>query len=131
MNETFEFTPPATRAYTYLNQLYPGKVSRETPPAEGYSPSRDELIIIKTGGGSGANNYQLFDARLSFDVRAPTTAAAEALAYNVARDLREWSWREDHVYLQGEAVPVWDPDPETRVPAYTWTCSFTFKSTIR
>lgn len=130
MAETFRFTPPATRAYRYLNRFYPGKVARETPPA-GYTPTTDEVIIVKTGGGAGAHTHQLYDARISFEVRAPTTARAEALAYEVDRDIREWEWREDHVYLQSDGVPVWDPDPETRAPAYTWTAAFTFKSTAQ
>lgn len=128
MAEISRFTPPATRAYRYLNGLYPGKVFRETPPA-GYEPAGDEVIIVKTGGGAGAHTHQLFDALLSFDVRAPTSARAEALAYQVEKSVREWEWVEDRVYLRSSGVPVWDPAPETRTPAYTWTASFTFKST--
>lgn len=128
MAETFRFTPPVTRAYRYLDGLYPGLVARENPPA-GHNPATDEVIIIKTGGGAGAHTHQLFDARISFEVRAPTTARAEALAYEVERDIREWEWREDHVYIQSTGVPVWDPEPETRTPAYTWTAALTFKST--
>lgn len=130
MTETHSFTPPATRAYRYLNRAYPGKIYRETPPA-GYTPNADEIIIVKTGGGAGAHTHQLFDALLSFDVRAPTSAKAEALAYQVEKTIREWEWVEDHVYMRSSGVPTWDPDPETRTPAYTWTASFTFKSTVK
>lgn len=125
---TATYTPPVTRAYTYLNQKFPGIVEREHPPDD--NPGT-ELIIIKSAGGIGHHSHQLLNARLTFETRAPTAEAAEALAYRVHEAIRQWQWEEDRVYLVGRlGVPVWDPEPDERIPAYTWTAEFNFKGVI-
>lgn len=126
MIEVSSFTPPVTRAYRYLSQLYPGQVARETAPA-GYKPETGPLVIIKTGPGD-THTHQILDSLLSFEVQALTSAQAEALAFEVHRALRRWEWVEDRVYLRSAGTPVWDPEPDTRAPAYTWSMSFRFKA---
>lgn len=129
MTDTPVFIPPVTRAYRYLEGKFPGLVEREDPP-DGYDPTTTQLILVKSGGGSGVREHQLLDARLSFEVQAPDAAEAEALAFRVDEALRAWQWEEPGVYhLSHHGVPAWDPHPDTRTPAYTWSVEYSFKNT--
>lgn len=117
---------PVTEAYKYLDKLHPGLVEREDLP-DNYAPS-DTLILIRSGGGRGLHSTMVWGARLSFEVRAETSSEAEQLALMVEAELRNWEKANDYVYLAGtHGVPTWDPDPERRVPAYTWSMEFNFK----
>ncbi|MDO4919945.1 hypothetical protein [Kocuria sp.] len=126
----FVFESPVTLAYRYLNGFYPGRVAREDEPP-GYKPA-DLLIIVKSGGGAGVNHRQLSDARLSFEVRCADERTAEHTADRVHALLRDWPWRSDCVARTGtHGLPAWDPEPDRRIPAFTWTMEITFKSTTQ
>ena len=126
----YVFESAVTLAYRYLNGFYPGKVAREDEPP-GYKPT-DLLILIKAGGGAGVNRHQLADTRLTFEVRCADERAAETTANRVHALLREWPWRSDHVARTGvQGMPAWDPEPDRRIPAFTWTMEITVKSTTQ
>lgn len=128
MTNTYVMISPVTRAYKYLGKHYPGKVHREEVPDD-YKPS-DTVVLVRSGGGAGVHSKMLLDARLTFEVRAVTDGVAEKLALEVEALLRDWENRENFVYLRGlHGIPTWDPEPEQRIPAYTWSMEFTFKST--
>lgn len=130
MTERFIFPSHVSTAYKYFARALPGVlVARDEPPT-GWDKNTP-LVLIKDGGGGRIHHYQLADKRISFEVRAPDGEAADALANHVFNVMREWPEHDAPVYLTDRhlTMPAYDPLPEPRLPAYTWTVTVTLKST--
>lgn len=123
------YTPAVSRAYRYFSKNLPGVVvEREEEPTE-YDPVKP-LLIIKSAGGAGSHHHQLLNARLTFETRANTMREAEQIAYQVELLARTWETVEDRVYLRSTGLPVWNPEPDRHIPAYTMTFDYDFKGVI-
>lgn len=123
----FEFDDPVTRTMRYLNRFYPGQVVREEPDYEDYDKDA-LLILVRDGGGSGEYAYQLQDVRLTFEVRSGSQREAAQVANRVDALVRDWTFREGGVYYRGGfSRPLYQPEPERRIPAYLWTVNLAFR----
>lgn len=123
----FEFDDPVTLAMRYLNGFYPGRVSREEPDYEEYDKDA-LLILVRDGGGSGEYAYQLQDVRLTVEVRSGSQSEAAKVANRVDALVRDWTFREGGVYYRGGfSRPLYQPEPERRIPAYLWTVNLAFR----
>lgn len=123
----FEFDDPVTRTMRYLNRFYPGQVVREEPDYEDYDKDA-LLILVRDGGGSGEYAHQLQDVRLTFEVRSGSQREAAQVANRVDALVRDWTFREGGVYYRGGfSRPLYQPEPERRIPAYVWTVNLAFR----
>lgn len=123
----FEFGDPVTRAMKYLSGFNLGRVAREEPDYDDYDQDA-LLILVRDGGGSGEYAYQLQDVRLTLEVRSGSQREAAQVANRVDALVRDWTYREGGVYYRGAfSRPLYQPEPERRIPAYVWTVNLSFR----
>lgn len=123
---------PVARAITYLKQyLAPGDATAGphiTVP-DGWAWDK-LLIVVADTGGPGERDVVLDDAFLTVEVSAPDSVRASEVARRVHGLLKQWPYAQPGVHFRRTIQrPTFQPDDETRTPAYSMTVELTFRST--
>lgn len=118
MTAIIRLRDPVIEAIRYLSRWFPD-VQPEVPP--GWAWDR-ELVTVQDAGGSGEYDVVLDDVMLSVMVADVSQELASEKARTVHGLLRRWSAEHSGVTFRDTIQrPTYDPDPDTRAPAYTMT----------
>lgn len=124
MVEVIRFPDPAMRAIAYLSRFYPNVLPE--PPAKW--PWNDLLVTVTDVGGLGVYDVVLDEAALMVEISHPNQETASQTARSIAALLKQWPRQELGVYWRREiSRPTWQPDDETRTPAYHLTVALAFR----
>ena len=123
--QIIRFQDPALRLIGYLARFYPD--ARPDVPAEwGWDA---QLVVITDVGGSGEYDVALDEAILTVEVSDPDQLEASETARTIHGLIRAWQDQEPGVYWRRTIQrPTYQPDEETRVPAYVLTVAVAFRA---
>lgn len=89
----------------------------------------DLLVTVQDAGGTGERDLVLDDVLLSLMVAHPDRETASTAARDIHGLLRAWTYASDRVSFDATIQrPTYDPDPDTRTPAYTFTVRIIFRA---
>lgn len=127
--DTILFPDPVPLAQAYLRRFFPEAVIASQRPDDGdYVPSRP-LILVRDGGGGLIDSLVYREKRLVFDVRCEDADTASDLASRVDAVIRAWVDLPWVVWIANLSAPFYDPDPDDRIPAFTWAAEIRQRGT--
>ncbi|MCW1249659.1 hypothetical protein ODZ83_05565 [Acaricomes phytoseiuli] len=122
--ETVRFTDPVPAVQEYLSNLFPGvRIASQVPDDGTYS--LDELLILVTDAGGGLIKGRVYrEKRIGFDVRCALYDTASDAAELVDAAIRGMAGIPRLRFIQNLSAPLFDPDTDLRIPAFTWSAEF-------
>lgn len=125
MAEILKLQDPVLAVIAYLRDWVPG-VTIEPPSGWTWDAL---LVTVQDAGGTGERDVALDDVLISVTVSHPDLATASDKARELHGLLRAWPNTSQRVYWNGTVQrPTFDPDPETRTPAYSFTVRLIFRA---
>jgi hypothetical protein len=119
---------PVARAMSYLSPFVPYDSGpfMDVPGAWEWGPL---LVVVVDTGGAGSRDVVLDDCRLTVEVSSADSLEASRVCREIHGLLRAWGSAEPGVqFLRTIQRPTYQPDEQTRTPAYTTTVELTFKA---
>lgn len=123
MTQIIRLQDPVLAARRYLRPWY--DALSEIP--EGWDWA-GLLVTITDAGGLGERDVILDDVLLTLTVSHPDRETASTEARNIHGLLKAWGEMSDRTTFDSTIQrPTYDPDPDTRTPAYTFTVRLIFR----